>query len=116
MNESRRQKKVSSLIKEALSQALFDYIQNSSSGLITITRITMTKDLRNAHIYLSIFDPKNEERVLDLLNEKKGYLRKAVASRTKLKYNPMLIFSLDPASTYEDRIDKLLDKVNKNGK
>ncbi len=116
MNESRRQKKVSSLIKETLSQALFEFIQDSSLGLITITRIEMTKDLRNAHIYLSIFDPKNKERILDLLTDKKGHLRKAVALRTKLKYNPMLIFSLDPTIAHEDRIDELLDKINKNEK
>lgn len=113
MHESRRQKKVSSLVKEVLSQALFEYVQDSSSGLITITRITMTKDLRNAYIYLSIFDQDKQEQILELLNEKKGYLRKAVASKTNLKYNPMLIFSLDPVSAHEDRIDKLLDEIKK---
>jgi len=111
---TRRQKRVASLIKEELSHLLIEGIQNSSSGLITITRVEMSPDLKTAHIYLSIFGGEQDEATLELLDEKKGYLRKSIASKVKLKYNPLLIFSFDPNPDYEAKIDKLIEKIRKD--
>jgi len=116
MNVTRRQKRVASLIKEELSRLLIEGIQDSSSGLITITRIEMTHDLKTAHIYLSFFGSEQQEAILELLQNKKGYLRKSIASKVKLKYNPMLIFSFDQNPEYEKKIDKLLEDIKKNEK
>ena len=116
MNVTRRQKKVASLIKKELSRLLIEGIQDSSSGLITITRVEMTADLKTAHIYLSFFGSEQQEAILELLQNKKGYLRKSIASKVKLKYNPMLIFSFDQNPEYEKKIDKLLEDIKKNEK
>jgi len=76
----------------------------------------MTPDLKTAHIYLSIFGGEQKETILGLLDQKKGYLRKSIASKVKLKYNPMLIFSFDKSPEYEAKIDKLLENIKKNEK
>jgi len=116
MQESRRQKRVSNLIKEELSRLLIESFQDSTSGLITVTHVSMSKDLKNAHVYLSILGHSPKQEVLDLINERKGYLRKTIASKTKLKYNPMLIFSLDDSFDYEERIQEVMKTLNKNEK
>jgi len=108
MEESRRQKKISSLIKEVLSQTLIDTVQDTfEASLITITRVEITKDLNTAHVYLSLFGKEHKEQILEVLNERMGYFRKYVASRTNLKYNPLLIFSYDPSLSYEEKIDTI---------
>lgn len=114
METSRRQKRVSSLIKEELSKLLIELIQHSSSGLITITRVEMSKDLRTARVYLSLFGCEEEQGILKLLEKRKGFLRKSIASKTKLKYNPQLIFSVDASADGKDRIDKIIEKIKKN--
>ena len=117
MEENLRQKKVSSLIKEVLSQFIIDTVQDSyESSLITITRIEITKDLKTAHVYLSLFGTEHKEQILDVLNERMGYFRKYIASHTNLKYNPMLIFSYDPILSYKEKIDTLLDQLKKDEK
>ncbi len=116
MNTTRRQKRVASLIKEEVSRALIQEIQDSFSGLITVTKVEMTADLKTAHIYLSIYNSEQEEALFDLLNQKKGFIRKSIASKVKLKYNPMLIFSKDPGPGYETKIDRLLNDIKKNEK
>ena len=115
MNESRRQKKVSSLLKEVLSQHLLEDIQNSASGLISITKIIMAKDLKTAYVYLSMFGTEQKNQVLEIVNKKEGYFRKVIASKTNLKYNPKLIFSHDPIIEYENKLDQLIDKIKKDG-
>lgn len=116
MDFSRRQKRVSSLIKETLGRIFVEEIQDSSSGIITITSLEMTADLKTAHVYLSVFGEVNKEELLAHLEKRKGHLRKAIASEVKLKYNPDLIFSLDPTTEYESRIDWLIERLRKNEK
>lgn len=112
----RRQKRVGSLIKEELSRLLIEGVQNSSSGLITITRVEMSNDLKTAYVYLSFYGKEKKEEILKFLEKRKGYLRKSIASKVKLKYNPQLIFSLDRIHDYEERIEKLLKIAKKNEK
>ncbi|MFQ6037071.1 MAG: 30S ribosome-binding factor RbfA [Candidatus Aminicenantales bacterium] len=114
MKETRRQKRVSSLIKEELSRLLISSIQDSSSGLITVTRVRMSSDLKTAYVEVSVLGHSPKEEILELIDQKKGHLRKAVASRTKLKYNPMLVFSLDETWEKEEKIDKILKKLGKD--
>ena len=116
MQESRRQKRVSNLIKEELSRLLIESFQDSTSGLITVTHVSMSKDLKNAHVYLSILGHSPEQEILDLIDERKGYLRKTIASKIKLKYNPMLIFSLDDSFDFEERIQEVMKTLNENEK
>ena len=114
--ESRRQKRVANLIKEELGRLVIEVLQDSASGLITITRVSMSKDLKNAHVYLSILGESPKQEILDLINQRKSYLRKAIATKIKLKYNPMLIFSLDSSIEYEEKIQKVLDVLSKHEK
>lgn len=117
MEESRRQKKVSSLLKEVLGPILIETVRDTfDSSLITITRIEITKDLKSAHVYLSLFGTENKEQILEVLEERTGFFRRHVASRTNLKYNPMLFFSYDPILGHEEKIDTLIKKMKKDEK
>ncbi len=116
MEESRRQKRVSKAIKEELSRHIIESFQDSTSGLITITHVSMSKDLKNAYVYLSILGDSPKQEILDLFNERRGYLRKAIATKIKLKYNPLLIFSLDNSFEYEEKIQKVMKMLKKNEK
>ena len=116
MNDSRRQKRVGNLIKERLGQILIQDIQDSSSGLITITRVEMSADLKTAYVYLSSYGQVDKKALLASLEKRKGYLRKNIASAIKLKYNPTLIFALDQTAEYESQIDELLEQIKKNEK
>ncbi len=114
MNESLRQKKVASLIQSTLSSQFIQLFQDPSTSLVTVTRVEMTKDLKTARVYISVMGKKNGDAVLRLLEDRQGMLRKAVASHTKLKYNPKLIFLRDLAFDHAERIDELLSDMKKN--
>jgi ribosome-binding factor A len=114
--ESRRQKQVSSVIKETLGLQILETFRDSINALVTVSKVEMTKDLKKAYIYLSFFGQEDKDLVLTKIKNKSGYLRKTVASKTKLKYNPELIFFLDLSPEYEEKIDRLIKAVNKDEK
>jgi len=111
--KSRRQERVGSLIQEALSRPLIEEVQHVSTSLVTITRVDVTSDLLTARAFLSIYGPDDPRAILAHLEKRAGHFRKALASMVKLKYNPMLFFSLDPTLEVEQRIDELLQSVKK---
>ncbi|MGB8951320.1 MAG: 30S ribosome-binding factor RbfA [Candidatus Aminicenantales bacterium] len=112
---SRRQQRISRLLQESLSRLLIQEIQSLSSSVLTVTRVEITANLKSAHVYLSLYGPPDDtEKILAHVEHRKGFLRKSIASLVKLKYNPMLIFSLDPIPNYEEKIDQLIKQTKKN--
>jgi ribosome-binding factor A len=113
--EGRRQQRVSSLLQEALSRLLIQEVQNFSKSLVTVTRVEVTADLMTARVFISVYGPDDPHVIMARLEKRTGFLRKTLASLVKLKYNPMLFFSLDPTPAYEQRIDELLQSAKKRG-
>ena len=70
------------------------------SGMISVTAVETTPDLRYAKAYISVLDKENGERVLKGLRSAAGWLRRELGSALKLRYTPELVFQLD------DSIDK----------
>ena len=70
------------------------------SGMISVTAVETTPDLRYAKAYISVLDKENGERVLTGLRSASGWLRRELGSALKLRYTPELVFQLD------DSIDK----------
>jgi ribosome-binding factor A len=112
MSSSLRQKKVASLVRQELSHLLLDFFHGEDAGPVSITRVDMTNDLKTAHVFLSIFENQKQDHLLKELDLRKGYFRKLIAAKIDLKYNPMLIFSLDPLFSIDEKLDNIFANVN----
>lgn len=110
-----RPRRVAELVQAELSRILIAEFQDPASGFLTVTRVEMPPDLRTAKVYLSVFGTDNPRVLLDRIDKATGYLRRALASRVKLKYNPELFFVLDPGPGHEDRIDRLIEEAKRHG-
>jgi ribosome-binding factor A len=113
--KSFRTRRVAELIRAELSRLLLVGFQEPGTGLLTVTRVEMTPDLMTARVFLSVFggDPAAQ---LARIEQHQGALRRALASRVKLKYNPELFFVLDPGPEHQDRIDHLIEETKKHGR
>ncbi len=91
-------------INEEIQRELASLIPNVKdprvSGMISVTAVETTPDLRYAKAYISVLDKENGERVLKGLRSASGWLRRELGSALKLRYTPELVFQLD------DSIDK----------
>jgi len=113
-DESRRQKRIASLLQEALSRILIDELRGETGDLVTVTRVDVPADLKSARVYVSAYGPDDPAGVVTQLEQRAGTIRRILASSVKLKYNPVLFFALDPSAELNDRIERILGPSKKN--
>ena len=64
-------------------------------GLVSITAVDTTADLRYAKIYVSVLDKSDVKEVVKGLKSAAGYLRRELGAALKLRYTPELVFVED---------------------
>jgi len=109
-----RARRVAELIQEELGRLLIRDFQDASTGLLTVTAVEVSPDLLTARVRLSVFGGADPEALFARLEKSRGALRKALATRIKLKYNPQLFFVLDDGPEIQDRIDRLIERVREH--
>ena len=97
---SNRIGRINEVIQRELSALIPAVKDPRVSGMISVTAVETTPDLRYAKAYISVLDKENGERVLKGLRSASGWLRRELGSALKLRYTPELVFQLD------DSIDK----------
>ena len=65
------------------------------SGLVTVTHVDTTSDLRYARIYVSALDKSKEKDMMRGLRSAAGYLRRELGTALQLRYTPELQFIAD---------------------
>ena len=82
------------------------------SGLLTITRVDTTGDLRYARIYVSALDKSQEKEMLKGLKSAAGYLRRELGMALQLRYTPELQFIADDSIAHGAHILEMLRDPN----
>ena len=83
----------------------------SGSGMVSVTRVDTTGDLRYAKIYVSVLDKSQEKDVLKGLKSAAGFLRRELGASLRLRYTPELQFIADDSIQYGAHILELLHDV-----
>lgn len=111
-----RTEKVAEEIKHKLNTAMSKDLMELHLGLVTISKVRMTADLKMAKVYLTFLgNSYPAEKCLDKINLRKTHIRYLLGKNLKLKYTPELNFYYDDTLEYADKIQKLLNDVKKNG-
>lgn len=116
MTEGKRQKQVAAEISKELNEIFLKMGLNMvDGGMVSISSVKITPDLYEARIYLSLFQVKNPEGVLEKFKELSGEIRGELGKRMRhqLRSIPQLTFYLDDTLDYVFKIEKLLDDIKK---
>lgn len=81
-------------------------------GMVTITHVDTTSDLRYSRIYVSVLDKTKEKDVIRGLKSAAGYLRRELGASLRLRYTPELQFVADDSIEYGAHILELLRDPN----
>lgn len=85
----------------------------SGGGMVSVTRVDTTGDLRYARVYISVLDKALEKDVLKGLKSASGFLRRELGSGLQLRYTPELQFVADDSIAYGAHILEVLHEVEK---
>ncbi len=108
---TRRQQKVAELLHEELSM-LIHQAADPRLGLVTVTDVEVTPDLRLAHVYVSVMGDEDEvQQSLAGLRHAAGFLRRELGVSMSLRYLPELNFRLDESLERGLRIEQLLSSL-----
>lgn len=106
---SRRTEKIAELIKEEVSRLIQFDLRDPRLGLVTITRVETTPDLRYAKVFFSVLgDEETKKESIKVLQRASRYLRRELAPKLQIRYVPELVFSFDAAMEHGDKIQRLL--------
>ena len=81
------------------------------TGLISVTKVKVTTDLKYAKVYVSIMGSKNLKDTMKGLKNASGYIRTELAKRINLRNTPEIIFELDDSIEYGAKIDNILKEI-----
>ena len=114
-SKSNRMGRVNEQIKKVVSQAInYELTNKKVTGMITVTRVNTTPDLRYSRIYISLFNCKNNAETVEGLNESEPFLRSRVASEINMRITPELVFKIDDSAEQGEKIDRIIDKIKKD--
>ena len=85
----------------------------SQVGLVSITRVDTTGDLRYARVYISVLDKAQEKEVLKGLKSAAGFLRRELGHALQLRYTPELQFIGDNSIQHGAHILEMLRQVER---
>jgi ribosome-binding factor A len=110
--EGKRSERIADLVRKEISEMLFRTIKDPRIGFVTITRVTVTEDCRSAKIYYSVVGSLDERKQsMEGLNSAKGYIRRELGHRMKLKYTPEIVFQFDPSIEYAVHMGELIHQL-----
>lgn len=82
--------------------------------MFSVTHVDVTRDLRYAKVYISVYEEAKREPMMKALKSAAGFIRHNLGMRVQLRYTPELLFELDTTIEYGVHIASLLNEVRKN--
>lgn len=111
---SRRLEKIDRLVQVAVSEVLPKLSDPRISGLVTVTRVQTSPDLRTSMVYLSVMgvEPTQEALTLRAIQHAHGFIQGHLADRMATKVCPSLRFQLDASFKERMRTMEILEDIS----
>ena len=109
----RRIDRINELLRQEISQLLSRQIKDPRlRGVISITEVQTSSDLRNAKVLLSVMgDQTSKQAALDGIQSAATFLRRELRDRLTLRYTPFLTFALDDSLEEADHLLQIMDRI-----
>lgn len=103
--DRKRDQRLGQLIQQEIAKLLVNEVKDPRVGFATVTEVRTAADLAQAKVFVSILgDDTQRQDTLKGLTKARGFLRRELAHRLKLRQMPELFFELD---TTLDKVDRL---------
>ena len=110
----KRTDRVGDSIKSILGQIFLNKLFLNDNGLVTITKVKVSRDLRYAKVFISYYN--SDDKYYDVIKEldkNKKYLRLHLGNQLPTKYVPEINFHIDDTLDYAFKINNLIKQTKK---
>jgi ribosome-binding factor A len=111
MKKTRRTAQVGVSLRDALVQVFRTELKDIDLGMVSITEVEISPDLRLARVYISGLEEKATRAAVKELQARKGRLRSAMGQRIHLRVTPELEFKFDETTMRAGRIESILHDI-----
>jgi ribosome-binding factor A len=113
----KRPERVGQIVQELLGEIFARGMRDPRIGLVTITGVKMSPDLREARVYWTVHgDMDQRKHTAKGLDNARGYLRREIGGSLRLRVVPDLHFTYDEAIDRGERIEQLIRQVHDEDK
>jgi ribosome-binding factor A len=113
---TRRQEKLARIVREAVSDVFIKGLSDPRvEGVISVTEVKVTPDMRTANVYVSIMSAKDPtgKTCFAGIQHATRYIQSQVAGYVNMRFCPMLQFHLDDKIKKVMETMRLIDEANK---
>jgi ribosome-binding factor A len=108
---ARRSERLGEEIREAVARIIAGGLNDPRIGFVTVTRASLTADLRTARVYVGVLGDKEQRtKTLAGLTQAAGFIRRELGRRIRVRHTPELSFQYDSGLDATDRVAQLLDE------
>ena len=112
---SKKLERINDDIQYALSSLIRDIKDpRVQQGIISITRVNTTGDLKYCKVWISVLGLKDEKEFMKGIKSASGWLRRELGNSVKLRNTPELIFELDHSIEYGAHINEIISTFTYN--
>ena len=113
----RRIDRINELLRQEISLLLARQIKDPRlNGVISITQVKTTNDLRNARVFLSVMgDSTAKQSALEGIQSAATYLRRELRGRLAMRYVPFLSFAMDNTLDEADHLYQIMNEIQAGG-
>lgn len=109
MLAGKRSERIGDRIRKETAVLLLEKVKDPRVGNVTVTGVHLSRDLKAAKVYYStIGDKERINKAQTGLDSAKGFIKKEIGSRLKLRYVPDITFVHDPTLEQAARMEKIL--------
>ena len=110
---SRRTDRINEQLREEISMLLTRSIKDPRlNGVISITRVVSSNDLRSARAYVSVMgNDQTKQEALAGIRSAASFLRRELRDRINMKHTPFLTYELDDSMEEADQLIRLMNQV-----
>lgn len=104
-----RSRRVAEQMRVEIAQIIREEIKDPRVGFVSITSVEVTRDLRHAKVFISVFgDDREQEAAMQGLHAAAGFVRREIGKRIKLRLTPEIHFCADPSIRHGAEISRIL--------
>ena len=108
-----RTHRVGDQILREISNLLLRKVKDPRLKGVTITDVHMSKDLRHAYVYYSLFwEGQQKKQAHEGFESAKGFIRREIGERLQLRYVPEIQFRYDESLDYGQKMERVLAKLD----